>query len=591
MERNDSTSRESNNFLLQRGSAGNVTNKNTKKETKNTSYKVVPDNVSTSQIEEIKEKEGAITYDVSINKPRYYNGTSWITFGEGLDTLNSLFSVESDDDGDIVKVNSVYDMKFPSESIEIGDSVKISDLGQAPSYTTKFDDKQYLMMGYEFGGVPDVKELSEESLFELQSLDDESVEFSSQVEFNITSQQDVIGEAYTMKLFSKEDVRFRVYRIADNGGEESMLVDKILLQETLSIDGFTFNLSPIVDFAKNKVYKLVFSSEAEIITIKGTEIASASQYGVSNVTDTQFYPFIKREVGRTYVKKNLTHLDYENKRVAVEPYSNKFDRLIVLKEHHKKRIIVSADLNKIEIILPILSALDDGWTCQITNLGEKSASIGGYIFKKGGSITLVYLAQEDKLIPLSFEAYGDALEEPDLINVKDVSTQVYDVLEENKDYLINMQFNGDWAVNLPDISEVGDNFSISIIHKEDEDFTGTIIGYGSDLIDGDIDVNMFGQGLITLRKALINEEYQWFVINRVSYNTVKLQGKTRRLDFVNQSTVQLQHDLGFIPIVQVWLEDGEGGYVEVNVDIDHDWDTMNSFQVEFGTQETGKIIY
>ena len=85
--------------------------------------------------------------------------------------------------------------------------------------------------------------------------------------------------------------------------------------------------------------------------------------------------------------------------------------------------------------------------------------------------------------------------------------------------------------------------------------------------------------------------YQWFVFSRANYNTVEMQGKTRRLDFTNLATIQLQHDLGFIPITQVWIEDGEGGFVEVNVDIDHDWQTMNSLEISFGTPQTGKIIY
>ena len=81
------------------------------------------------------------------------------------------------------------------------------------------------------------------------------------------------------------------------------------------------------------------------------------------------------------------------------------------------------------------------------------------------------------------------------------------------------------------------------------------------------------------------------MFNQVSYNTVPNQGKTRRLDFTNQETIQLQHNLGFIPIVQVWVEDGQGGYVEANVDIDHDWNTMNSLEISLGNTQTGKIIY
>tara|TARA_R110002012_G_scaffold281110_1_gene470109 strand:+ start:330 stop:1076 length:747 start_codon:yes stop_codon:yes gene_type:complete len=178
-----------------------------------------------------------------------------------------------------------------------------------------------------------------------------------------------------------------------------------------------------------------------------------------------------------------------------------------------------------------------------------------------------------------------------LIQIKDISEQTYDILEEDEQFLLNTQYNGNWVANLPNIEEVNDNFIISLIHKQDYNFIGNIISYGDDLIDGESNIKMFGQGLITLRKALFQGSYQWFVSNQVSYNTVEMQGKTRRLDFENQSLIQLQHNLGFIPIVQLWVEDGQGGYVEASVDIDHNWGTMNFLSIDFGSPQTGKLIY
>tara|TARA_R110002012_G_scaffold2215_1_gene10559 strand:- start:72 stop:1049 length:978 start_codon:yes stop_codon:yes gene_type:complete len=305
-----------------------------------------------------------------------------------------------------------------------------------------------------------------------------------------------------------------------------------------------------------------------------------------------FFAFKKVNENFEEVENEITSIGYyENKRVDLEEISNQYNQLTILKEYDKKRIIVSDGSKKIESVLPVLTIDDDGWACQIVNLTPKMISVGGYKFKNGGSITLAYLANEDKFIHLAFNANGGQLTNPDLINIKDIPDQVYDIVEGDEQYLLNMQYNGNWVANLPNINEVKDGFRISLIHKQDDNFIGDIVAFTGDLIDGESDVKMFGQGLITIRKAMFSGAYQWFVSNQVSYNTVEMQGKTRRLDFSNESNIQLNHNLGFIPIIQVWIEDGSGGYVEANVDIDHDWVSMNSLSIDFGTSQTGKIIY
>ena len=353
----------------------------------NTSFEVRPDKHSAEEISRLRPEIGVIVYDTTARKNKYYDGSEWVEMGGDSD---ELFIIERDEDGNIIKIISRYDLQVPAESIEVGESIKISDLGQVPSFTTKFDDKRYLMMGYEVGEVPQIKELGEESSFELQAFDDETLVFNTPVEFTITSQQDVIGQSYNPKIFSKEDVRFRVFRVAENGGEDSKLVDEILPQETLSLNGTIFNLTPMVDFAANKVYRLVFTSDSGVITVRGTELEIGGQYGVSRATNTVFFPYIKREKGLVYTEKNLTHLDYENKRVDLEPVDNQYNRLTVLREYHKKRIIVSDGSKKIEAALPNLTVEDDGWTCQIVNLTPKMIAVGGYKFKNGGSNSSVF---------------------------------------------------------------------------------------------------------------------------------------------------------------------------------------------------------
>ena len=68
-----------------------------------------------------------------------------------------------------------------------------------------------------------VKQFGESTSFDLQPLDDITQSFNTPVLFTITSQQDVIGETYTLKLDASSDVRLEVFREAENGGQEAKL--------------------------------------------------------------------------------------------------------------------------------------------------------------------------------------------------------------------------------------------------------------------------------------------------------------------------------------------------------------------------------
>ena len=208
------------------------------------------------------------------------------------------------------------------------------------------------MMGYEFdesgSNMPLVKQFGESTSFDLQPLDDVTQTFDTPVLFNITSQQDVIGETYVLKLDASSDVRLEVFRQAENGGQRAKLVDEIFPQSNLSLDGFSFKLNPIVDFVIGKVYTLQFTATSGQIQVRGTELAVGSTYGVSKASNTEFFPYVRRERGYVYVSRDLTHLNYENKRVSLEPYNNQFNKLVIQREYHKKRIIVSDGSKKIE---------------------------------------------------------------------------------------------------------------------------------------------------------------------------------------------------------------------------------------------------
>jgi len=177
-------------------------------------------------------------------------------------------------------------------------------------------------------------------------------------------------------------------------------------------------------------------------------------------------------------------------------------------------------------------------------------------------------------------------------SLKSTEEQAYDVSNEDNGSLISLNYDGDWSVVLPSLDSVSEGFTFTAIHKKSDINIGSIVPFGSDLIEGSSNIAVFGKGALSVRKKEIQGGgSEWFVSNRVSYDDVHLQGKVREYDFTNEDFVEVIHDFGFVPIVQVWVEDGDEGYVQANVDIDHNWISKSSFVVDFGIVCSGKIIY
>ena len=218
-----------------------------------------------------------------------------------LDTplkLADIFEVERDGNQNITKTVSLYDLQVPPESIEIGNAIKISDLAQSVGYKTSFDDKQYILMSYEIdedgSKNPIIKDFGSPSEFVLQPLFDVTQTFQGVASFPITSQQDVIGQTYNLKLFSTADIEFNVIRVAENGGVDTIVVNETFLSSSTNIDGFDFDLMPLTDFQIGADYILEFSTpNNEDIQVRGTLI------------NTVFVPYVKRVKGWEYENKEI----------------------------------------------------------------------------------------------------------------------------------------------------------------------------------------------------------------------------------------------------------------------------------------------
>jgi len=259
---------------------------------------------------------------------RYLSLNGYSPGGGGIENneLEELFTIERDGNGDITKVISIYDLQVPPQSIEVGEAIKVSDLTQELGYTTKFDNRQYIVMNYEItddGSInPTVKEFAEPSSFELQPLFDIQESYTDLVSFPLVAVQNVIGKIYNLKVATTSELRIRLYRTGvtnyvgqsetqevlllseedlvayDVQGEDTLIVDETVKPTETNINGFDFELKPLTDFVSGAAYRLDLSVESGNIEVKGTM-----------VTPTFFFPYIKRSYGWQYTNKELAFKD------------------------------------------------------------------------------------------------------------------------------------------------------------------------------------------------------------------------------------------------------------------------------------------
>ena len=145
--------------------------------------------------------------------------------------------------------------------------------------------------------------------------------------------------------------------------------------------------------------------------------------------------------------------------------------------------------------------------------------------------------------------------------------------------------DSDWSMVLPSDPEEG--FDVSVLHKENDNNVGTITPYGTHLIDGEANKYLNGRGEVTIRY----NEGEWVVEKQTTFISEKDLGRSKYVDFVNVTSVVVNHNLERIPLTEVWVENDEGYMVKSNVDLTHNWETENEFSIEFDNQQTGRIIY
>tara|TARA_R110002020_G_scaffold200054_1_gene402079 strand:- start:310 stop:1011 length:702 start_codon:yes stop_codon:yes gene_type:complete len=176
-------------------------------------------------------------------------------------------------------------------------------------------------------------------------------------------------------------------------------------------------------------------------------------------------------------------------------------------------------------------------------------------------------------------------------SVKKIVTQenFYDISESDDNSLISMEGSEDWGVILPESRFVSDNFSVIVSHQGSSRNKGGIVPYGEEKINGFDSFELYGSGFVNIQKS----QGSWIVASKSLFLNRRGEGETNVYDFNNESIIDIQHNFGYIPIVQVWHKFGEGenDYTLSNAEVLHDWQNMLSFQVILNEINSGKITY
>ena len=150
-----------------------------------------------------------------------------------------------------------------------------------------------------------------------------------------------------------------------------------------------------------------------------------------------------------------------------------------------------------------------------------------------------------------------------------------------------MESEEDWTITLPRIEDIQeDSFRFSVLHKKSDITKGSIVPYHEELIEEGPLKTVYGR----VRIDVIMSDNSWKITNQSSFFDQEGFGKTKKIRFDNTESFEVFHNLSNTPIVQSWVEDEFGEIQEANVSITHDWESENSFFVNFDSPQTGYIL-
>lgn len=170
---------------------------------------------------------------------------------------------------------------------------------------------------------------------------------------------------------------------------------------------------------------------------------------------------------------------------------------------------------------------------------------------------------------------------------------VLDISLTDNNILINVKSDSSYNIVLPPLHSLPLGFKISFKNLHNDGLIGTIIPWSTNLIESKDSFEFFGKGFFEITKMSSSDgvTQEWVLTHYSNIIETKYQGKSKKLDFSGESTIYHEHNLGYIPITQVWVSDGNGGYSDVSVDIDHETVNKDNFTIQLGTPLDGFVLY
>lgn len=163
--------------------------------------------------------------------------------------------------------------------------------------------------------------------------------------------------------------------------------------------------------------------------------------------------------------------------------------------------------------------------------------------------------------------------------------------DSRKEY--DIQCENDYSIVLPSLGDVSysDLFRFKNVHNSFVE--GSIVPVIGETIEGDDGFKLFGKGFLTIKKkknSYTGNDY-WLIVECSNIKNTLGEGQTKRKHFNNETVIEEIHNLGYIPETQVWIEDGQGGYTDADVDVDHDFIEKDKFEINFTEPNTGFVLY
>jgi hypothetical protein len=165
------------------------------------------------------------------------------------------------------------------------------------------------------------------------------------------------------------------------------------------------------------------------------------------------------------------------------------------------------------------------------------------------------------------------------------------VSETDKNKIYNVTTDSNYNVILPKLEDVGYNDVFSFKNFNNTNYTGYFQAFSNEKIESSSNFEFHGIGSISMKKEHFSGGSYWSIFKSSNLKTHLYEGRSKLHTFTNQSEVTINHNFGYTPMVQVWVEDGLGGYTDVSVDVDHDFENKNTFTVNFFNGENGIILY